>query len=110
MQLLLCSKTQPIDGVGPAVSPLPKLLGCLGKRHAGCNSAIDNCLQMQTTKVIMCCLETYGRMFYGTCGAADTQLKWTEEPALAHCHEEERVMHCGNVTDEESGSELCCFN
>lgn len=44
MQLLLCSKTQPIDSVGPAVRPLTKLLGCLGKRHAGCNSAIDNCL------------------------------------------------------------------
>lgn len=47
VQLLLCSETQTIDSVGPAVRPLTELLGRLGERHAGCNGAIDNCLQMQ---------------------------------------------------------------
>lgn len=47
MQLLLSSKTQAVHRVGPAVCPLSKLLGRLGKCHAGCNSAVDDCLHMQ---------------------------------------------------------------
>lgn len=85
MQLLLCSKTQPIDSVGPAVGPLTKLLGCLGERHAGCDSAIDNCLQMQITKVIitLCCSKTHGQdrcLWETQCGRHT--VKWRKYPAL----------------------------
>lgn len=48
MQLLLSGKTQPIDSVGSAVSPLTKLLGCLSKCHAGCDSAVDDRLKSQS--------------------------------------------------------------
>lgn len=47
VQLLFCSKAQTVDSVGPAVSPLTKLLGRLGKCHAGCDGAVDNGLQTQ---------------------------------------------------------------
>lgn len=47
VQLLLCSKAQTVHSVGPAVSPLTKLLGRLGKCHAGCDGAVDNRLQTQ---------------------------------------------------------------
>lgn len=50
MQLLLCSKAQTVDSVGPAVRPLTELLGRLSKRHAGCNSAINNCLEIQRSE------------------------------------------------------------
>lgn len=41
-QLLLRGKAQSKDSVGPAVSPLAKLLGRLGKCHVGCDGAVDD--------------------------------------------------------------------
>lgn len=41
-QLLLRGKAQSEDGVGPAVSPLAKFLGRLGKSHVGCDGAVDD--------------------------------------------------------------------
>lgn len=47
MQLLLRCKAEAVHGVCPAVCPLSKLLGRLGKCHAGCHGAVDDCLNMQ---------------------------------------------------------------
>lgn len=47
MQLLLRCKAEAVHGVCPAVCPLSKLLGRLGKCHAGCDGAVDDCLNMQ---------------------------------------------------------------
>lgn len=43
-QLLLGRKAQSEDGVGPAVCPLAELLRRLGKRHVGCDGAVDDYL------------------------------------------------------------------
>lgn len=42
MQLLLRGKAKAIHGVCPAVCPLAKLLGRLGKCHAGRDGAVDD--------------------------------------------------------------------
>lgn len=48
-QLLLGGKAQSEDGVGPAVCPLAKLLWRLGKRHVGCDGAVDDYLLGQNS-------------------------------------------------------------
>ena len=47
MQLLLRGEAQAVDSVGPAVSPLAKLLRRLGEGHAGCKATVDDRLQTQ---------------------------------------------------------------
>ena len=42
LELLLGGEAEPVHGVGSVVSPLAKLLGCLGERHAGGDGAVDD--------------------------------------------------------------------
>lgn len=42
LQLLLRGEAQAIDGVGPAVCPLAKLLGGFGEGHVGGDGAVDD--------------------------------------------------------------------
>lgn len=50
LQLLLCGKAQAIDGVGPAVCPLAKLLGGFGEGHVRGDGAVDDGLTPQRIK------------------------------------------------------------
>lgn len=51
LQLLLCGEAQAIDGVGPAVCPLAKLLGGFGEGHVGGDGAVDDGLAPRTIKI-----------------------------------------------------------
>jgi hypothetical protein len=42
LKLLLGGKAQSVHGVGTAVSPLAKLLGCFGECHVGGDGAVDD--------------------------------------------------------------------
>ena len=50
VELSLRWETQSVDCVGSDVRPLAKLLRRLGKRHVGCNGAIDHSLISQKIK------------------------------------------------------------
>ena len=41
-QLTLRGEAEAVDGVGPAVGPLAKLLRCLGEGHVGGDGAVDD--------------------------------------------------------------------
>ena len=40
--MALGREAEAVDGVGPAVGPLAKLLRCLGERHVGGDGAVDD--------------------------------------------------------------------
>lgn len=49
-QVALGGEAQAVDSVGPAVSPLAKLVRRLGKRHVGGDGAVDDGLHGHTTQ------------------------------------------------------------
>lgn len=48
-QVALGGEAEAVDGVGPAVGPLAKLVRCLGERHVGGDGTVDDGLQGHTT-------------------------------------------------------------
>ena len=53
LQLLLRGEAQAVDGVGPAVRPLAKLLGGFGEGHVGGDGAVDDGLTPQRIKDVI---------------------------------------------------------
>ena len=65
MELLLRSKAEAVDGVGPAVGPLAKLLRSPGEGHAGRHRAVDDGLYGATrTNAIFQCWKQICLTFY----------------------------------------------